>query len=364
MHHLKITSKTSMTKLFNVFLLAFSIVSFTTVSSNAQKWVADTIIVDLLDTNNSPAPFTLKNIVDSRGTHPAFISVYEQKKWLVFPVDQIVQTSLPLSELLAYRFQNDTLEGLSFDINIKEYSVKNYTTLFARGLTLDAVVELSKNDSTDTSFLGTFYYSDNVKQKKKERLSDGYQTLFIDWTNRFTSDVISVNNRLDELMSESFYHFRRGQPAVEKNLYINTELFGGLNFWGIDAAIWFSEPESERMFNRSIGLVRYVEHPDFRAIAFGNSIPLWNFRFSEQSLFSHKVAFLLGVNNWKDMDTVDHKLEEILYVNMSFTQSLNFNQFDRSGFVFGAGLMEDIHYVVYHQPKIKIGLTLNLAYKF
>lgn len=353
-----------MTKLFNVFLLTFSIVLFTTVSSNAQKWVADTIIVELLDNNNAPAPFRLKNIVDSRGVHPAFISVYEQKKLLVFPVDQIVHTTHPLSEVLVGRFQNDTLEGLDFDVDIKEYNIKNNTSLFARSLSLNAVIELSKNNGADTSFLGTFYYSDNVKQKKKEVLSDGYHTLFNDWCNRFTSDVIGVNNGLDELMSESFYHFRRGQTAVNKNMYINTELFGGLSFWGIDAAIWFSEPESERMFNRSVGLVRYVEHPDFRAIAFGNSIPLWNFRFTEQSLFSHKVAFLLGVNNWKDMDTVDHKLEEILYVNMSFTQSLNFNRFDRSGFVFGAGLMEDIHYVIYHQPKIKIALTLNLAYKF
>lgn len=353
-----------MAKLLNVFLLTVSIVVLSNINSKAQKWVADTIVVELSDGNNAPAPFRLKNIVDSRGVHPAFISVYEQKKWLVFPVDQIVYISSPLSKILEGRFTNDTLEGLDFNVDIKEYCVKNNTSIGARSLSLNAVVELSKNNGAATSFLGTFYYSDNVKQKKRESLSDGYQALFNEWANRFTSDVIGVNNGLDELMSESYYHFRRGQPAIKKNFYVETEFFGGLNFWGIDAALWFSEPESERMFNRSTGLMRYVEHPDFRAIAFGSSIPLWNFRFTDKSLFSHKVAFLLGVNNWKDMDTVDHKLEEILYVNMSFTQRINFNQIDRSGFVFGVGLMEDIHYVVYHKPKIKIALALNLAYKF
>lgn len=353
-----------MAKFFIIFFLEISLVALTNVNVRAQKWVADTIVVELSDINNGAAPFKLKNIVDSRGVDPAFISVYEQKKWLFFPVDQIVHTSSPLSKVLLARFKNDTVEGLDFDINIKEYCVKNYTSIGARSLSLNAVVELSKNNSADTSFLGTFYYSDNVKQKKSVSLSDGYQSLFNDWANRFTSDVIGVYNGLDELMSESYYHFRRGKTAIKKNLYLETEFFGGLNFWGLDAALWFSEPESERMFNRSTGLVRYVEHPDFKAIAFGNSVPLWNFRFSNQLLFSHKVAFLLGVNNWKNMDTVDHKLEEILYVNISFAQRLHFNQIDRSGFVFGAGLMEDIYYVIYHQPKIKIALTLNLAYKF
>ncbi len=46
------------------------------------------------------------------------------------------------------------------------------------------------------------------------------------------------------------------------------------------------------------------------------------------------------------------------------TQQINYNPLDKKGFVFGLGLMEDAHYIIYHKIKLNVGLSLNCAYKF
>ncbi|MBN1925286.1 MAG: hypothetical protein JW798_05570, partial [Prolixibacteraceae bacterium] len=81
-------------------------------------------------------------------------------------------------------------------------------------------------------------------------------------------------------------------------------------------------------------------------------------------IFSNKMSLLMGINNWKDIKTVGHKLEEILLFNASMTQSINYNPFDQTGLVFGLGIMEDLHYVIYHDISFNLGISLNCAWKF
>lgn len=331
---------------------------------HGQKWVADTICVSFGAVKNLDASFNLHTVVDHRAVEPGFISVYEQKKWLFFPVDQIVYTTLPFAKSLENHFSNDTLDHLNFKVDIHEFYISNTTSMGKRQLVLYSSLELSKIVRKDTVFLGTVYYDQSVKHKKKAPASEGYELMLNEWSKRFTSDLIAVDQELDQIMPYHLYHFRRDKRAVKRNFYVEAELFGGLNFWGVDGELWFSEPEGNRVFNRSAGIMRYVNHPDFQAIAFGSNVRLWNYRIDPKWLFTNKMALLIGFNNWKDMDTVPHKLEEIPFFNCSFTQRINYNPFDQSGLVFGIGIMEDVHYIIYHQPKINVGLTLNLAYKF
>jgi hypothetical protein len=226
-------------------------------------------------------------------------------------------------------------------------------------------VELSEIiPAYDTVLVGSFYYERSFSQKKKENIGVGYETLIEDWCNQFERDVQSVQNGLDQVMPDKLYYFRRGAKAIEKNFYISVDLFSGLNFRGIDGELWFSEPEGHRIFNRSSGIIRYLDYPDFQSIAIGSNVRHWNYRISDSWLFTHKMALLLGVNNWKDMKTVSHKLEEILLFDASMTQQINYNPLDKMGFVFGLGLMEDVHYIIYHKIGFNIGLSLNCAYKF
>ena len=343
---------------FLIFCLIFPFIS------NGQKWVADSITVGFGTTDTIAGTFNIVEATDLRSDNHRLLSVYEQKKALFFPVDQLVKTKTTLSDALLQRFNSNTNNGPDFGVTIHEFYIKNSTAGSKRNLTLFSTIELAKFDEKDTSFLGTFYYEQSFIQKKKLPVQLGYGTLIDKWSKNFTSDVLVINQGLTDVVGDQLYHFRQEKRAVRKNFYTGIEFFAGLDFWGFDGELWFSEPEGSRIFNRSIGVMRYVNHPDVQAIAIGRNVRLWNYRISEKWLFTHKLAMLIGFNNWKNMSTVAHKLEEIPYFNVSFSQSINSNQLDRSGLVVGIGLMEDVHYIIYHKPKLNVGISLNCAYKF
>lgn len=345
-------------KIYLLFCLLFPLIS------NGQKWVADSITVSFGKEDTIASSINVIVANDLRMENPSQISVYEQKKALFFPVDQIVKTQTPLSTEFIHKFSTNVTGKPNFGVAIHQFYITNATTGSKRNLTLYSTIELSKYSGSEPTFFGSFYYEQSYIQKKKLPIQHGYETLLEEWSRNFTSDVLSVDQGIDDVIGDQLYHFRRGKQAVDKNFYTGVDFFGGLNFWGVDGEIWFSEPEGSRTFNRSIGLMRFVNHPDFQAIAFGNNVRLWNYRFSDKWLFTHKMAFLFGMNKWKDMATVAHKLEEIPYFNISLSQKMNYNTIDQPGFVFGLGIMEDLHYIIYHNPQLKVGLSFNCAYKF
>ncbi|HKK81544.1 MAG TPA: hypothetical protein VJ909_04805 [Prolixibacteraceae bacterium] len=344
----------------------FSILSLFAIFSlplKAQEWVGDTISIRFNYPDSLKMPVNVIQVDDVRSRDSHFLSVYEQKKALFFPVDQIVQTPRSLSRVLEREFstQQDSVPG--FKAEIHRFYITKTTSIFSDRLKLYATVRAS--GITDTSHWGTLYYELPFDFKKKEMpVEKAYNRILQKWGEDFTGDLLEIDAGVDSLPFHHLYHFRREHEPVSRNFYTGIDLFAGLNFWGVDAELWFSEPEGNRIFNRSVRMVRYVEHPDFRAIAFGRDVRLWNYRISENWLFTNKIILLFGINNWKDMATASHTLEEILYMNMSFTQKIQYNRFDQKGWVFGLGLMEDAHYIIYHKPRLKIGLSLSCSYKF
>lgn len=330
----------------------------------SQKWVADSITIDFGSEKMSQSAILVNSVSDLREESSTFISVFEQKKALVFPVDQIVKLQRPLESEFVSRFTPDTTVNINLKVDIQRFYINQSTSLGKRNYTLFSTLEVYNSTQSDSSFLGTFYYEYFYTNKEKDSLTSGYEAIIDKWSHTFVTDVMSVSVGLDNVIGDNLYHFRRGQHAIRKNFYTEVEAFAGLNFWGIDGALWFSEPEGNRVFNRQIGIMRYVNRPTFQSIAVGRNVRMWNYRFTDKWLFTNKIAMLVGFNNWKDMDTVPHKMEEILVLNASMTQRINYNQFDKSGLVFGLGVMEDFYYVVYNKPKLSVGLTLNCAYKF
>jgi hypothetical protein len=332
----------------------------------SQKWVADTLVVNFGTSERiKNCTFSISDVTDKRAIFPQFISVFQQKKWLFFPVDQIVTTKDSLSVEISNKFQSERVYSPLYHVDISEFKIKNAKAGGKRALSLFATLELSKGETaSDSSLIGTFYYENSFLQKKKEPVQQGYDTLIERWSNQFSNDIFLVTNAPNDLISGQLYYFRKGKKAIKKNFYTSAELFGGLHFWGVDAELWFSEPEGNRIFNRGSGVIRYVNHPTFQSIAIGSNVRRWNYRINEKWLFTNKMAMLLGVNSWKDLKTVPHKFEEIFLFNVSMTQQINLNPLDKKGLVAGVGLMENAHFIFYHPVKFNIGLSFNLAYKF
>lgn len=344
------------------FLLAMLVLL--PLTGRSQSWVADTLLVNFGSGQAvHQAPFVLDSVFDLRDHDPRQLSIFERKKALFFPVDQLVFANQPVADALTERFSYDSTEVNHYAVKLYAFEIKQVNTSFRRHLVLHSTLEFYAASQTP-ALLGTFYHEKALQQKKKEPIQDGMEALIDQWSLTLGSDVLAAEQEIDLLVTGQLSHFRRGQKALDKNLYASLEVFAGWDFWGVDAQLWFSEPEAGRIFNRATGIIRYVNHPTFQAIAIGRNVRHWNYRFNEHWLFTHKLAFLIGINNFKDMQTARHTLQEIPLFNLSFTQQLNYNVLDRHGLVAGVGLMEDLHYIIGNRPALKLGATFNLAWKF
>lgn len=330
-----------------------------------QKWVADTLVVSFGKSAIPNCTFSIGKVFDSRSGSPDFLSIFEHKKWLYFPVDQVVVVPSPLAGEFSQKFIAGSDSVPLYGVNVARFVINKKDTNRNRNLSLLATLEVYNVSNTgDSVFFGTFYYEQILKQKKKEMLSLGYEQIIDDWARRFVSDIVSVDAGLTALNPDNFYHFRRGERAVNKNLYASVEMYYGFDFYGCDAELWFSEPEDAKIFQRNSGVLRFVNYRNSQAVALGRQVKRWNYRFSNNWLFTNKVMLLLGINRWKDHQQVAHKFEEIFLFDASMSQQINYNKLDETGFVFGVGLVEDLHYVIHRKISFNIGLSFNCAYKF
>jgi hypothetical protein len=329
--------------------------------SIGQSYVADTIRIKIQQNDSIKFPHSLK-VVDHRMVDPRFISVYEKKKWLFFPVDQIVIANHPIAEDLM-RYQD---EGSQEDylLTIHEYYIRQSSLLFKKNFALNAALELSELRNTDTTLLGTFYYEQALSKSKKTADSTGYAEAHTFYTGQIIHDLDKICNNTTAITKPGDDHFRSGAKAASGNLYLTSDLYVGNNFWGIDAELYFSAPEPADKFSRKSHILRYLNYGNRESMAISGKVSLLNYRLSNKWLFQNKHAFLLGFNKWHDIDEAKRTFEEIFLLQLTATQRIFYNKIDGKGLVFGIGLMEDVSYIIYNEPSFHIGFVMSWGYKF
>lgn len=246
-----------------------------------------------------------------------------------------------------------------------EFYLKHNETMFNRQLKLNGAFEFSAITPTgDTNLLGTFYYEEYSSNKKKQPLTIAYEQALTSFRDTFIYDLNHVSASNSGYNKPGDFHFRKGVPPAQKNLYVSTDAFYGITFWGLDAEVWFSSPEPAQKFNRKTRMFRYLNYSNRQTVALSAGVSQFNYRINQRWLFQNKWAFLLGFNKWSDVDEKKRTLEEIFTLQLTATQKISFNPLDQSGFVFGAGLMEEVSYIIYNNPFIHVGAVFSVAYKF
>lgn len=329
--------------------------------TKGQSYVADTIRVKFQKNDNIKFRHSLK-IVDHRIEDHRFISVYEKKKWLFFPIDQIVITNQPVAEgLMSYQNEESFNKYL---LNIRQFYIQQTSSLFKSNFKLNGALELSELGNTDTAFLGTFYYEQTLQKSKKLTDSIGYTEALSFYTNQIISDLNAVCSDTTEITKPGDYHFRNGAKVTHKNLYFTGDVYYGYIFWGFDVEVYFSDPEPSNKFSRKSHMFRYLNYGNRESMAISRKIYLFNYRLSNQWLFQNKHAFLLGFNKWHDIDEAKRTFEEIFLFQLTALQRICYNTLDRKGYTFGIGLMEEASYIFYNNPTFSIGFVISCGYKF
>ncbi|MGE4288169.1 MAG: hypothetical protein AB7E36_05730 [Salinivirgaceae bacterium] len=328
----------------------------------SQSYVADTIRINFDDHVFKKFHSGL-SATDYREENPHFISVFEKKKWLAFPVDQIVSTTRTLSRY----FENpgDTLSNKHYQLSIHDFYINYNESLFKRFLKLNAYIGLSEiNKASDTTYLGIFYYEQSDKFNKKDSLRCNYQTVWNSFSTQFYADLSVITSDSIPGNQPFSYHFNPGQKPAPKNFYVSLDSYYGYTFWGIDAEIYFAAPEMAQKFTRNTRMFRYLNYGNRQSVAFSTQVYQFNYRLNEHWLFQNKHGFIFGLNKWNDVDEAKRTFEELFMFQYAFSQRLTYNPLNKNGLTFGIGLMEEASYIIYNEPVFSVALLINCAYKF
>jgi hypothetical protein len=347
-----------------IVTLVFCLIVFLPNLLIGQSWIADTIKIGFGSAVQPNSAFVFSHCEDFRSRPRKFVSVYERKKALFFPVDQIVQLYEPLCGQMVQHFLPLAEFHSEYHPRVYEFEIIQKQSGRTRAYTVLSALELwEESPDSGLQLLGTFYHESVFKQRKKEPVDTGYQLAIDRWSTQLAADIVAMQQNIDQLIPGQLGNFRRGKNVVQKNFYLSADWVYGLNFWGIDGEIWFSRPENNKRFRRSSGIVRYQHHSNFKMIAIGRQFHQYHYRLNNNWLLSNKAGFLLGFNNWNDFNTANHKFEEIFNFNLSATQKLIYNRLDNKGLLFGIGIMENFYYIVHHQPRFDVGMVLNVTLK-
>ena len=111
-------------------------------------------------------------------------------------------------------------------------------------------------------------------------------------------------------------------------------------------------------------MFRYLNYGNRQSVGFSAKVSLLNYRINDSWLFQNKHGFIFGFNKWNDVDEAKRTFEELFLFQYALSQRIVYNPLNKSGFIFGVGLMEEASYIIYNDPIFSVGVLFNCAYKF
>ncbi len=67
------------------------------------------------------------------------------------------------------------------------------------------------------------------------------------------------------------------------------------------------------------------------------------YRFHQNFVFREKSQLMFGLNRWKDIEPVDHKIYDAFIIDYSLSQGLIYSPLDKRSLVFGIGVQENLY---------------------
>ena len=129
----------------------------------------------------------------------------------------------------------------------------------------------------------------------------------------------------------------------------------------IDGSLHFAYPEARRLFFNSAGIIRFRHQKKFESIEYGLLNNSLNYRLNTRYIFQFRSHFLFGLNRWKDMNTVKHKLYDALIGDFSICQRLHYHPRYARTPIFGLGLCQSVYYIYSRGFKFQFGLLVHLG---
>ena len=349
--------------------LIFLVFLFCNIILKGQKYIKDSVFIPYAPDVVLPlSPFTLKSVTDQRSIPGHILQISEKKQYLVIPVDYLYCFSYPLSEEIRNAIKTDSSKinapAISLSINefrtgvrkggfIQEYYLKSYIG-FTRYKNID--------DSAGIS--GKLVYETTIPFKSaKKKTEIAYEKVINEWHREFVNDLNNIS-LTDESAWNQIVPGLRDETFIYKNKLCGISSFlAGIDWYGVEGEIFFSSPEANNFFIRNLSTVRYINTEKYESILMGKNNENFNWRINNSLIFQVQSKLLFGLNRWKDIETTEHGLEEVMQFCLGLTQNIQYDIKENGRFIFGIGLLEDLYYIMYENYDIRYGIKLTLGFK-
>ena len=336
----------------------------------AQKLVQDSLIISFKPLENiMPLQCSIDTIIDQRDESAYVIGIYEKTQYLFVPVDLLICTKQPLSTEISEAFQQLPKENswLRFKLVIDEFKLaKKSNSMFFPRYQLNVSVQLyKKNDKNNSERIGQLLY-ESVYRKPffGDKLKKGFEAVIQKWQYELVDDLsrLGKDTSLQLLKLENFRI--KSYSGRQTNLLTGFDVILSPQGQCVDGALCFSHREAKKRFFRSGGYnLRYRTGEDFESIEFGLSTDYLFYRFHQNFVFRGKSQLMFGLNRWKDIETVDHKIYDAFIVDYSLSQSLIYNPLDKRSLILGIGVQENLYYIYSKDFKFQPGLLIHFGVK-
>ena len=312
----------------------------------------------------------IDSVIDQRKMESHVIGEYEVTKYLFVPVDLVICTKRPLADEMAeiLDYTENKEKPLRFKLVLDDFWLRKKTDSWLYPhYQLNASIQLHSQNGNDAfECIGHFVYQ-TVSRKPLfgEKLKTGFEKIMVKWHEKFVYDLSTVTDDLCSHRAIALRNFHQDY-FLGRRIY----LYSGMDAvitpreWITDGAIFFSYREARKRFFRSGGYnLRYRSAKTFESIEFGLSTDYLFYRLNRRMVLRGKSQIMLGFNRWKDIDTKDHTLYDILIVDTSLSQSLLFDPLYKRSFLIGIGLFENLYYVYSKGIQFQFGLLFHLGLK-
>jgi len=337
-------------------------------AAGSQSLVRDSLILNprIRLPEQPPASFRLDTVLDLRGNgNPRLVGMDEVTHYRIVPVDRAILTVRPLADLVYRLFPDDRPEnGNVYSLSIDRFAFSRQRMCFAakrqRVHALMTLYRKSDNDSLAVqgrlvfdSGVSGFSISGDIKKTVTSAMAC--------WMRDLVRDVPAAVRYLEDThAAERPFYFvppRRQIPWMQLNArgYFIVTRDGYL----IDGRLYFTYPEARRLFPDDAGLIRYRHGKNFESVEYGLLNSALNRRLNDRFLLRFQCHLLAGINRWRDMDTVRHKLYDALILDLSFSQSVNYHPSRVRTPVFGIGFSQSLYYVYSAGVQFRAGLVFN-----
>jgi hypothetical protein len=355
---------------FAPFFLSMVLIFFIPPEIKSQKLVQDSLLLNFENDLSKTIPFPIKidTVFDFRDVpHSRLIGIDEVNKYVFVPVDLHLVTPRPFADVV-----RDALPGAApgaknhLSPGIYHFDISKRGGFLFERYQINALVRLYRPSNADSliPFGDLIFESSRTKFFTKAELKKGYESAFQVWSPQLAHDLVTVAQGMENEGTLLPYNFRSYSPnAPWMQLNAGGDFILSSDGFLIDGSLHFAYPEASRLFFNSAGIIRFRHQKKFESIEYGLLNHALNYRLNNRYIFQFRSHFLFGLNRWKDMNTVKHKLYDALIGDFSISQNVHYHPRYARTPILGVGLYQSVYYIDSMGFKFQVGLLVHLGGK-